>query len=241
MDTPFLFIGKAIPEDHHYTLDENSSNHCVRVLRMRPGENLILTDGNGLHMDAVIEKAEKKHCSVRITASHHVSAAAPGIGIGISFTKNISRTEWFLEKATEIGVTAIYPLECKRTERTHYKFPRLRQIMVSAMLQSQQYYLPELHESIPLDKLIDEKAFSSRFIAHCEKEEKKPLVNALVKGRDTLILIGPEGDFTPEEIAQAKAKQFLPVSLGNTRLRTETAGIVAATWMTAIREETLPD
>lgn len=236
MSIPFLFSGRVIAKNDHFTLDEASSRHCLLVLRMKPGDPIVLTDGNGSCMEAVITSGEKKICTVQITEVEKMPPAVPKIALGISFTKNIARIEWFLEKATEIGISEIYPLICKRTEKIHYKFPRLQQILVSAMLQSQQYYLPVLHQPTPIEKLIRGNTYAMKYIAHCEKSDRIPLTQAMLKGKDSLMMVGPEGDFTEDEIMEAKGMNFIPVSLGSHRLRTETAGIVACTLLNTTGE-----
>lgn len=235
MEMPFFYLPEVTAADSRIPLDEASANHCLRVLRKRPGDKIIITNGQGLIKEAAIEVADKKQCIVAALSTQIIPPPAPRIGIGISFTKNASRIEWFLEKATEIGISHIYPIMCQRTEKTHYKFPRFRQIIVSAMLQSQQAYLPVLHDPVPIADLIEKDDFESRYMAHCEPEEKKPLAEYLLAAEDSLLLIGPEGDFTPEEIELAKRKGFVPVSLGNTRLRTETAGVVGCTLLNLVR------
>lgn len=236
MEVSFFYMPNLTEAESHIQLDEASANHCTRVLRKKQGDPVILTNGKGLRMEAIIETIERKNCTVLVQSSQTKPVPAPEIAIGISFTKSNSRIEWFLEKATEIGISHIFPLVCKRTEKTNYKFPRLQNILVSAMLQSQQHYLPVLHEPIPFQALIRTDTFSSYFIAHCEKEDKKLLKNAITPGEGTLILIGPEGDFTPEEISLAKEHLFTPVSLGDHRLRTETAGLVACTLINAANQ-----
>ena len=150
--------------------------------------------------------------------------------IAVSLLKNASRFEWFLEKATEVGVTEIIPLICSRTEHTRFRFERMQQILISAMLQSQQSWLPVLHEPIKLQALFEEHLATQKFIAHCEEDNKTP-IHSISLSESVLMLIGPEGDFTPEEIRLAIHHAYQPVSLGNTRLRTETAAIVASTFL----------
>ena len=236
MNAPF-FYAPDITESHTgYLLDDASARHCIQVLRRKPGDAVILTDGLGRRYHTVIDAADKKHCAVIIMSMEKILPLNPKMGIGISFTKNISRIEWFLEKATEIGITDIYPVHCRRTEREKYNSSRLRSLLIAAMLQSQQVYLPRLHEQIPFREFIHTHGYTQRFIAHCEEDEKHFLCKKITKGSDLLVLIGPEGDFSPEEITMAKDQRFIPVSLGNTRLRTETAGVVACTLMHAANE-----
>ena len=152
--------------------------------------------------------------------------------MAVSLVKNTARFEWFLEKATEIGVSEIMPLLCARTERQRFRHDRMQAILISAMLQSQQCRLPVLREPLKFDQLLKTAQQDNRFIAHCLPQQKQSLYELLtnIKG-SSLMLIGPEGDFTTGEIAQALQQHFIPVTLGETRLRTETAGIVAAAWL----------
>lgn len=234
MSAPFLFADKAVSPGEHYILDEASARH-IHVLRMVSGDPLIITNGRGLRMDAAIIRSDKKHCEVKVLAAEQIPEPRSRVAIGVSFTKNTSRIEWFLEKATEIGISEIYPTVCQRTEKMHYRFARLQQILISAMLQSQQCHLPLLHEPVPLEQLLEKKDDHVRYVAHCEAEEKPPLQDVLVKGKDSLLIIGPEGDFTTAEIASAKSHGFLAVSLGPNRLRTETAAIVGCILLNTVR------
>jgi len=167
---------------------------------------------------------------VSILSTIHKKQSEKKITIAISPVKNASRFEWFLEKATEIGVSEIIPLICNRTEKQHFRYDRMKGILISAMLQSQQCWLPVLQEPVKFDKFILNEHTGQKFIAHCEDENSKlPLTNKLINhSTNKLILIGPEGDFTTEEIGLALKNNFIPVALGETRLRTETAGVVAA-------------
>jgi 16S rRNA (uracil1498-N3)-methyltransferase len=230
MALPF-FYAEAINTSHtRYTLEEDTSKHVIQVLRMKPGEALQLTNGSGDLFTAEIATDHKRHCEVVVTACYHQPARSRKVAIGISLLKNTSRFEWFLEKATEIGVTDIFPLLCQRTEKQRFRQDRMQHILVSALLQSQQTWLPHLHEPIRVEKLIKENTAEIKFIAHCIEGEKQSLLtDKTASDRSNLILIGPEGDFSPQEIDLALQHQFKPVTLGETRLRTETAGIVAAT------------
>lgn len=233
MTLPFFYISDYEPSKKEIILDEDTSRHIVQVLRMKPGELLNLTDGKGNLLTASIVDDHKKHCSVSIQDIQHKEPAARKISIAISLLKNANRFEWFLEKATEIGINEIIPMICERTEKEKFREERLQGILISAMLQSQQCWLPVLHKPITLKLLLrqDEAVNASqKFIAHCIENERRNLAD-LVNGSlpSQIILIGPEGDFTTEEIAFALANHFEAVTLGETRLRTETAGIVAAT------------
>ncbi len=227
MELPIFFI-EQFSEENLITLSEDTSRHVVQVLRMQPGEKLQLTDGAGNLNTAEIIDPHKKKASVRLVDKTFIPKKAAKISIGISLLKNSSRFEWFLEKATEIGITEIHSLLCRRTEKQHFRYDRMNQILISAMLQSKQVWLPVLHEPTPADEVIRNSSYSTKLIAHCGNEIKKPLTD-FMKQSSVQILIGPEGDFTKEEIELSINTNFEPVTLGENRLRTETAGVVAAT------------
>jgi 16S rRNA (uracil1498-N3)-methyltransferase len=209
-------------------LDEDTSKHVIQVLRMERGAELMLTNGRGEKARVVIADDNRKRCAVQVQARHTEKPLAPKVTIGVSLVKNAARFEWFLEKATEIGVTEILPLLCARTEKEKFRADRLQGILQSAMLQSQQCWLPLLHEPVSFEKALTLPA-AQRFIAHCDEGSKLPLPAQLASGTDRLLLIGPEGDFTPKEIEAALAAGFAPAALGDTRLRTETAALAGAT------------
>ena len=231
MALPFFYSEAITTASSHLVLSEETSKHVVQVLRMKVGEQLQLTDGKGNLFLTELTDDHKKKAAVKILSSSFIKAPEKKVSIAISLVKNASRFEWFLEKATEIGVTEIIPLLCTRTEKQHFRFDRMKGILVSAMLQSQQCWLPVLDEPVKFDDLVM-KQFDhyKKLIAHCENESNKQLLTAEPVNRSTnkLILIGPEGDFTKEEIQTALENDFIAVTLGNTRLRTETAGMVAA-------------
>jgi 16S rRNA (uracil1498-N3)-methyltransferase len=229
MALPFFYITECKTGQKQIMLDEDTSRHVVQVLRMKEGEELNLTDGKGNLLTCEISDAHKKHCVVNIQHATFSTQHSGRITIAISLLKNSSRFEWFLEKATEIGVSEIIPLICQRTEKQKFRYDRLKQICISAMLQSQQVWLPELNEPKQFSNLtIQPSIHQQKFIAHCAGGAKNKLNNQVVQ-QSSIILIGPEGDFTPEEINLALKNNFTPVTLGETRLRTETAGVVAAT------------
>ncbi|WP_212001967.1 16S rRNA (uracil(1498)-N(3))-methyltransferase [Chitinophaga sp. HK235] len=233
MDLPIFYAPDIVEGATAYTMNEDTSKYCIQVLRHENGDTVLLADGRGHRYSTVITDDNRKRCSVKITHTETLPAPAPALRIAIAFTKNTSRIEWFLEKATEIGIQTIIPLVSQRTEKEKVKAERLQNILVSAMLQSQQFYLPQLQEPQPFDKVVKNAADPQKLIAHCLPEQKKELQHHMQPGKDTLLLIGPEGDFTPEEIQLALEQGFEPVSLGKNRLRTETAGIVAVTLMNA--------
>jgi 16S rRNA (uracil1498-N3)-methyltransferase len=228
MSVPYFYEPTILESNHPFVLSESTSKHCVQVLRMRAGDQIHLTDGMGKLFYAKIISADKQKSVALIEQTNFTEAPLKKISIGISLLKNADRLEWLFEKITEIGVTEIIPLICKRTEQQRFKTERMQQILVSAMLQSQQCWLPKLHSPSDLTKFIGQATNAQKIIAYCEPDQKTEL-KELQNSTDSLILIGPEGDFTPEEIAFALKQQFLPVSLGKTRLRTETAGLVSIT------------
>ena len=210
-------------------LDEDTSKHIVQVLRMQNKAQLQLTNGRGDLFTAEITDSNRKKCVVRILKIDHLKRSTNNTTLAISLIKNNHRFEWFLEKATEIGVFQIVPLVCERTEKTAFKFDRMKNILISAMLQSQQSWLPILLEPIKLAGFVNQVGPINKYIAHCENSEAKIQLHTCQPFTDSVILIGPEGDFTIDEITIALQNNFIPVALGNTRLRTETAGVVAAT------------
>lgn len=234
MALPFFYIANY-DEQPLIELEEETSRHIVQVLRMKEGDQLHLTNGKGILLRCEISATGKKYCAVKVISTSIQPAPEKKVSIAISLVKNPSRFEWFLEKATEIGVSEIIPLICARTEKEKFRHDRLNAICISAMLQSQQVWLPILHEPTKYENMemwIPISIGSENginLIAHCEEGDKKGLQHLHIPtAPHFLICIGPEGDFTPEEIALAIKQGFQPVSLGATRLRTETAGIVAA-------------
>lgn len=209
------------------TLPEDTSKHVVQVLRMKVGEELQLTDGKGSLLTAAISDDHKKKCTVRVVSAKYEARSTKQVSIAISLLKNASRFEWFLEKATEIGVTEIVALLCDRTVKQHFRFDRMNNILIAAMLQSQQVWLPVLKEPTSFNQEISSNLYHTKLIAHCEDEQKHSIKEFGVQS-SVQILIGPEGDFSSHEISSAIEAGYLPVTLGQTRLRTETAGVVAA-------------
>ena len=215
-------------KDETYRLSEEESKHCVRVLRLIEGDTLHLVDGKGLFCEAVITVAHPKACELKIVNKKSGYGKREfRLTMAVSPTKNIDRYEWFLEKATEIGIDAVIPLIGRYSERKEIKQERLEKVMISAVKQSLKAYLPQLFPVQSFKAILKMPFAGDRFIAHCYDGEKVLLRDALVKGRDVLILIGPEGDFSEEEVESAIMDGFIPVSLGEARLRTETAALVA--------------
>lgn len=228
MALPLFYSAEITEQDEQHVLSEESSKHIVQVLRMKKEEELSITNGNGyMFITKIIDDHKKRVALQVLDKSLHPAKAT--ISIGISLVKNVQRFEWFLEKAVEIGISEIFPLICARTEKHHFRTDRLKGIMVSAMLQSQQPWLPLLHQPQSFNHVINRPLEGNAFIAHCLADEKRRSLQHFSPLKNPIILIGPEGDFTKDEIYQALEKKFQPVSLGNTRLRTETAGMVAVT------------
>lgn len=210
-----------------YTLPEEESKHAIKVLRLQAGDQLQLVDGRGGFYTASILEDHPKHCQITIRQKlENYQPRNNYLHIAVAPTKNIDRIEWFLEKATEIGIDEITPLLCQHSERKVIKPERLEKIMIAAMKQSYKASLPKLNPLTPLTKLLTCDFQGGKFIAHCYPEERNPLKNAL-NPTQNLLLIGPEGDFSTEEVQLALQHQFIPVSLGEARLRTETAALVA--------------
>jgi 16S rRNA (uracil1498-N3)-methyltransferase len=236
MNVPFFYKESIHSNEQDILLDEDTSKHIVQVLRTQNGEQLQLTDGKGNLFLAEVTDNNRKRCVVKIIQTTNYQRSRANSCVAISLVKNNSRFEWFLEKATEIGITEIIPLICTRTEKQHFRHDRMNGILISAMLQSQQTWLPVLHEPVKYSDAVSMATQQQKFIAHCDKENNKlPLTSQLLEAStSSVILIGPEGDFTKEEINLALQHDFTPVTLGDTRLRTETAGMVAATLLRLI-------
>ncbi len=224
-----LFYNPTITEnDTQFTFDKIESRHIVKVLRKKEGDTLYITNGNGKLFTAKILFANDKKCSVQIIkVDDKKKPWNYYLHIAIAPTKNNDRLEWFLEKATEIGIDEITPIICKHSERKVVKEERLEKVIVSAMKQSLKFHLPKLNPAISYSNFIQQEFEGDLFIAHCEETDKKSLKNELKPQQNITLLIGPEGDFSSKEIEIALSHNFIPVSLGESRLRTETAGIVA--------------
>lgn len=222
----YLFYTPDILTSH--VLSEEESQHCVRVLRYTRGDEILLTDGKGNTYIARITNPHPKHCEFEVlTQEKQQKAHDFYLHIAIAPTKNIERMEWMVEKCTEIGVDEITPLLCRFSERKQIRTDRLEKIVLSAAKQSLTPYLPKLNELTDYDTFVRQATEETKFIAHCYKEEKRELKDEIKRGKSVLVLIGPEGDFSEQEVEEALALGFVPVSLGNSRLRTETAGVVA--------------
>ena len=211
------------------SLPESDSAHCVRVLRMNTGDIIQVVDGKGHIFKCRITDAHPKHTSVQIIESQTMRPVwANPIVIAVAPTKNIDRMEWLVEKLVEIGVDRIVPLLCRHSERKTINSERLRKIAISAMKQSLKAVLPEIYEMTPFDRYISSEQSHQRFVAYCDPSlPRKLLARTYEPGQSAAILIGPEGDFDPAEINAALSHGWQPVTLGDNRLRTETAALVA--------------
>lgn len=220
-------------------LSEETAKHVVQVLRMKEGEQIQLNNGRGQSAEATIISAEKKRCSVQINQIHQYTKPEFGLHLCVAFTKNTSRNEWLLEKATELGVRSITPIISARTEREKYRIDRWQNILISAMLQSQQYFLPELKLATKLESIIKESENKSqKIIAHCEADfERKPISSLLSAKQNTIILIGPEGDFSSDEINLAMQHDFKGIVLCEQRLRTETAAMAVCAYFNLLNND----
>ena len=210
-------------------MPEEEAGHCLRVLRLTTGDEVTLTDGKGNFYKAVISAATNKRCQLKIVETLPQEKGWNGwLHVAMAPTKNMDRTEWFAEKATEIGFDELTFLNCRYSERKVIKTERIEKILVSAIKQSLKANKPVLNEMMDFNKFISKDFNGQKFICHCYEGEKKLLKEAIVPGEDALILIGPEGDFSEDEVAKAIEAGFQPVSLGKSRLRTETAALVAS-------------
>ncbi|MBN2166026.1 MAG: 16S rRNA (uracil(1498)-N(3))-methyltransferase [Marinilabiliaceae bacterium] len=219
-------------------LNEHESKHCINVLRKKTDSTINVTNGKGdLFLCKIIE-ANSKGCKIELIETIKTELLKPHIHVAIAPTKNIERFEWFLEKATEIGISEITPLICFHSERRNIRIDRCHKIIVSAMKQSLKFTIPILNEPVKFKHFIKNNSSPNRFIAYCDyNSNKKLLKHAYSKNNDALILIGPEGDFSIQEIDDAFNNNFIPISLGKNRLRTETAGIVACNTFSLINED----
>ncbi len=224
------------------TLGEEDSKHCVKVLRMTGGDLIEIVDGNGNLYTCRITMAHPKRCAVEVVERvEQLPHWGCRIVLGIAPTKHLDRMEWLAEKCVEMGVDRIVPLRCHNSERTVLKTDRLKKIMVSAMKQSLKATLPQLDELTPVEQLMKEPFDGVRCIAYCDeqlpREQRQTLASAYKPGCDVMVLIGPEGDFSPEEVQVACESGFAPVTLGDSRLRTETAGMMAVAFIHALNSK----
>lgn len=223
-----LFYNPKINElTEDFSFDKEESKHIIKVLRKKDGDILYVTNGLGFLFKTEITLASDSKCTVKILSFEKKEAPKFHLHLAVAPTKMNDRYEWFLEKATEIGIQEITPIICDRSERKVINNERFDKIILSAMKQSNELYLPKLNEAISFKEFIKRKNEGAQLIAHCEETDKKTLKSVLKTNENVTLLIGPEGDFSEKEIALALDNNYNPVSLGNTRLRTETAAIVA--------------
>lgn len=232
-----LFYNPNINSDtKNFFFDKEESKHIVKVLRKKDTDILYVTNGLGFLFITKITLASDSKCTVEIVEVIKNDVPKNHLHIAIAPTKMNDRFEWFLEKATEIGIQEISPIICEHSERKQLKTDRFEKIIQSAMKQSNQLFLPKLNEPILFKEFISQDFEGQKLIAHCEDNEKKMLKNILEINQKVTILIGPEGDFSIKEIENAIKNNYIPISLGNTRLRTETAGIVACNLVNFLNE-----
>lgn len=223
-----LFYNATINEvTETFTFDREESKHIIKVLRKKDGDILFVTNGLGFLFKTEIVLASDSKCTVQIVSFEKASIPKYNLHLVVAPTKMNDRYEWFLEKATEIGVQEITPIICDRSERKVINMERFEKILLSAIKQSNALYLPKLNPAISFKEFVKNKNTGLQLIAHCEETDKKTLKSVLQPNTDITVLIGPEGDFSDKEITLALAQNYIPVTLGNTRLRTETAAVVA--------------
>lgn len=227
-DIPLFYEENLSGQNGMVMLSEESSHHIHLVLRLKAGDEIAITNGKGKLMQGVLNLVDRKKSIFKIITEDIAPPPENKITICFCIIKNTSRFEWFLEKAVEIGVSEIIPVISKRTEKKNVRMDRMKQIMVAALIQSKQSWLPVFHEPVLFSQAILLDGFDHKFIAHCIEIEKSPLKKFTPSGT-VQMLIGPEGDFTNVEIETALTRDFIPVSLGKNRLRSETAAIVALT------------
>ena len=232
-----LFYNSEIKNgDSTFFFDKEESKHIVKVLRKKESDKIFITNGLGYLFESEIILASEKKCEVKIIKETFQQPDTFYTHIAVAPTKMNDRLEWFLEKATEIGIHEITPIICDHSERKVYKIDRAEKIIQAAMKQSLHYYLPKINEPISLSHFVKSNIDVQKFIAHCEETDKKSFQKEIAKNEKVTILIGPEGDFSTKEINLAIANQFIPVTLGNTRLRTETAALVACHTIALLNE-----
>jgi len=211
-------------------LSPEESAHCVRVLRLKEGEEIRLADGKGHFYRARISNADAKQCEVEILEVLPQASDSIGLHLAVAPTKNADRMGWLAEKLTELGIDSLSFVCSFHSERKHLKTDRISKIAVAAMKQSERSLLPEIRDMVDFKQLLSRDFEGQKFIAHCWPEEEKPFIKEIYRpGKPVLVMIGPEGDFSREEVEMAKSVGFQPISLGNIRLRTETAAIFVAT------------
>ena len=233
-----LFYSPTITESTEiFSFDKEESKHIIKVLRKKDTDILHVTNGLGFLFKTEITLASDSKCTVKIISFEKAPPSKFRLHLAVAPTKMNDRFEWFLEKATEIGIHEITPIICDHSERKVINIERFDKILLAAMKQSNEVYLPKLNNAVTFKEFISLKQEGLKMIAHCEETDKRTLKSVLKPNQELTMLIGPEGDFSEKEIALALDNDFTPVSLGNTRLRTETAAIVACHSVVFINEE----
>ncbi|MDY0090427.1 MAG: 16S rRNA (uracil(1498)-N(3))-methyltransferase [Flavobacteriaceae bacterium] len=233
-----LFYFSDINEDtYSFSFDKEESRHIHKVLRKKDGDTLFVTNGLGFIFKVKITLITDNKCIVKVISFEKTPLPKYHLHLAVAPTKMNERYEWFLEKATEIGIHEITPVICEHSERKVIKIERFGKILLSAMKQSNRYFLPKLNEPVSFKEFVKQNFDGQKFIAHCVETEKQTLKNALQPAQNVTVLIGPEGDFSEKEIDLALQNKYIPVSLGNTRLRTETAAVVACHTVVLLNEE----
>lgn len=233
-----LFYNPTIDEQTtSFSFDKEESKHIIKVLRKKDGDILFVTNGLGYLFECEIILASDTKCTVQINAFEKKEASKFHLHLAVAPTKMNDRFEWFLEKATEIGIQEITPIICDRSERKVINKERFDKIVLSALKQCNELFLPKLNDALTFKEFIDKQHKGLQLIAHCEETNKKTLKSVLKANEDVTLLIGPEGDFSTKEINLALENNYIPVSLGNTRLRTETAAVVACHSVVFFNEE----
>lgn len=231
-----LFYAPELETNTH-VLSEEESRHCIKSLRLAKGDVIYLTDGKGAVHESRIIEARQERCVVEIQSSRYdYGKRNYHLHLAIAPTKNIKRFEWFLEKSTEIGVDEITPLRCFHSERAYLKEERMKKILISAMKQSLKAYLPILNKMISFGDFLDRQKEKSRYVGYYNEGHSPHLKDVYRKGSNVVMAIGPEGDFSEEEIGLALAKGFQTVKMGDSRLRTETAGVIACSSLHLLNE-----
>ncbi|MFV5700683.1 16S rRNA (uracil(1498)-N(3))-methyltransferase [Flavobacterium sp. XS2P12] len=233
-----LFYNPTINDTtENFSFDKEESKHIIKVLRKKDSDILYVTNGLGYLFKTEITLASDNKCTVKIISFEKSAPSKFHLHLAVAPTKMNDRFEWFLEKATEIGIHEITPIICDRSERKVINNERFDKILLTAMKQSNILFLPKLNDAISFKEFIKQEREGLNFIAHCEETNKKTLKSALEANKNVTLLIGPEGDFTEKEIELALDSKYVPVSLGNTRLRTETAALVACHSVVFVNEE----
>ena len=229
-----LFYNKDLTEDDsRLIIEREESRHLVRVLRKKVGDTIYVTNGKGILFTTKIDVINKNNTELKIINSKKESKTKFHINIAVAPTKNNDRIEWFIEKSTEIGINTISTILCEKSERKKIKMDRLEKISISAMKQSLQLHKPIIQELVSFEEFIKNCKSEDKFIAHCKESKKLFLNNCRLKAKTISVLIGPEGGFSDNEIELAEKHGFISVSLGNNRLRTETAAIAATQILSA--------